>query len=919
MQTPQSTLINRNTDDSKFSVLSDITNERTESNPNHTSSSALTEISRGQKATSVNPSSFSVNQNKLKKRSLTNVCQVAIDLSHRFEEPLSSVHAELNQDARDDENVLGQDQSTFNQSFQSSYLDDGDDSHECSSCGAQMWAAESIKSVKKNLNPQFGMCCCNRKVIVPLMKRAPTELENLFVNKQSRYSKNFLKNIRSYNNMFCFTSMGGKIDHSINSRGGLPYSFVLLGKNHHLIGSLLPPTGNRPVYAQMYIYDTDNEVSNRISSVSRHVNAENLDPTIVEILKECLDKHNSIVKNYRKAGDIIKDNVVPDISIRLIRNSNSSMLSRQYNMPTTSELAALIVGDFDKYTPKETSLSNVKVEVCNELMSYTCHTYHFNILYYFLTEIRAIIILQGQKLLQQFVVDGYSMVESDRLAYIRKHQKELRVDLYSGLSDAVTRGETDPSSTGRRVILPSSFTGGAHYMIQNYQDAMAICSWAGYPDLFITFTCNPMWPEITRHCNKDGLKPCDRPEILSRIFHIKLRKFMRILKDENIFGSTKAEIPDKDLDRELYELVGSYMVHGPCGRASNNAPCMKDGKCSKYFPKKYNACTTLDENGYPTYRRRNDGRTVSRKGVHLDNRYVVPYNARYVSSCEASWRIFGFDIHHRQPPVERLSFHLHEQQAVYFSQKQRMSSLVNNPGVKESMFLAWLGHSTPAQGELYYLRLLLTKVRGPKNYEDIRTVNQIVYPTFREACYALGLLDDDNEYIDAIKEAAPWASGNYLRKFFTRFQFSSTHKEAVGLLEIEKLLLRNGKCLNDYPSLPKPNEENLIDMSNQLILQELNYNKEKENNEAIRLQNLMTDEQKEVFHKILSSVSSRKGGFFFLHGFGGTGKTFIWNALTASIRSNGGIILNVASSGNAATLLPSANNTFKIFNPYRCQ
>ncbi|KAI9110522.1 hypothetical protein K1719_018388 [Acacia pycnantha] len=114
------------------------------------------------------------------------------------------------------------------------------------------------------------------------------------------------------------------------------------------------------------------------------------------------------------------------------------------------------------------------------------------------------------------------------------------------------------------------------------------------------------------------------------------------------------------------------------------------------------------------------------------------------------------------------------------------------------------------------------------------------------------------------------------------------HKQAVGLLEIKKLLLRNGKSFNDYPSLPKPNEENLIDMSNQLILQELNYNKEKENDEAIRLQNLMTDEQKEVFHKILSSVSSRKGGFFFLHGFGGTGKTFIWNALIASKRSNDG-------------------------------
>ncbi|KAI9084653.1 hypothetical protein K1719_033435 [Acacia pycnantha] len=251
---------------------------------------------------------------------------------------------------------------------------------------------------------------------------------------------------------------------------------------------------------------------------------------------------------------------------------------------------------------------------------------------------------------------------------------------------------------------------------------------------------------------------------------------------------------------------------------------MKDGKCSKYFPKRFCARTMLDEHGYPTYRRRDDGHMVSRKGVKLDNRSVVPYNAtllklfgghlniektnqsraikylfkyiskgndrviagiynkndqpgsqqsfdeishylncRYVSSCEASWRIFGFDIHHRHPPVERLSFHLPQQQSIYYKEGETMSSLVNNPRVKESMFIAWfdknkddpfartltysqfpnyftfvrekrfwkirergfsvgrMGHCTPAQGELYYLRLLLTRVRGAKNYEDIRS------------------------------------------------------------------------------------------------------------------------------------------------------------------------------------------------------
>ncbi|KAI9102338.1 hypothetical protein K1719_023540 [Acacia pycnantha] len=51
-----------------------------------------------------------------------------------------------------------------------------------------------------------------------------------------------------------------------------------------------------------------------------------------------------------------------------------------------------------------------------------------------------------------------------------------------------------------------------------------------------------MWPEITRHCDQDGLKPYNKPEVLSRIFHVKLLKLMRTLKDENIFGSIKAEV-----------------------------------------------------------------------------------------------------------------------------------------------------------------------------------------------------------------------------------------------------------------------------------------------------------------------------------------------------------------------------------------
>ncbi|KAI9071370.1 hypothetical protein K1719_046670 [Acacia pycnantha] len=80
---------------------------------------------------------------------------------------------------------------------------------------------------------------------------------------------------------------------------------------------------------------------------ARNGGVENLDPSIVKLIKGCLDKHNSIVKHYRSATEILKHNVVHDVNIRLIRNGNSSGLGRQYNMSTASELAALIVGDFD--------------------------------------------------------------------------------------------------------------------------------------------------------------------------------------------------------------------------------------------------------------------------------------------------------------------------------------------------------------------------------------------------------------------------------------------------------------------------------------------------------------------------------------------------------------------------------------------
>ena len=147
------------------------------------------------------------------------------------------------------------------------YVDEGDANYECKHCGAFFWYGERLKKdSKKRIPTSFSMCCQQGKIVLPMMRSPPSTLHSLFFDKESTQSKNFFANIRQYNNMFSFTSMGGHIK-NVNEKGGGPYSFVLSGVNYHNIGSLLPVDGAPPVYSQLYIFDTENEVENRISAV----------------------------------------------------------------------------------------------------------------------------------------------------------------------------------------------------------------------------------------------------------------------------------------------------------------------------------------------------------------------------------------------------------------------------------------------------------------------------------------------------------------------------------------------------------------------------------------------------------------------------------------------------------------------------
>ena len=62
--------------------------------------------------------------------------------------------------------------------------------------------------------------------------------------------------------------------------------------------------------------------------------------------------------------------------------------------------------------------------------------------------------------------------------------------------------------------------------------------------------------------------------------------------------------------------------------ANLSSPCMINKKYSKYFLKEFVKTTTTNKSGYPTYRRRDDEKFITKRSVsiHIDNRWIVPYN-----------------------------------------------------------------------------------------------------------------------------------------------------------------------------------------------------------------------------------------------------------------------------------------------------
>ncbi|GJU62460.1 ATP-dependent DNA helicase PIF1-like protein [Tanacetum coccineum] len=114
--------------------------------------------------------------------------------------------------------------------------------------------------------------------------------------------------------------------------------------------------------------------------------------------------------------------------------------------------------------------------------------------------------------------------------------------------------------------------------------------------------------------------------------------------------------------------------------------------------------------------------------------------------------------------------------------------------------------------------------------------------------------------------------------------------------------------------MPYPDERYISEFGNRLIYDELDYNPAELQSEYERPYVSLNTEQKCVYDTIMNSVETGQGGVYFVYGYGGTGKTFLWKTLAASIRRKGDIVLNVSSNGIASLLMSGGRTTHSRFH-----
>ncbi|KAL6896782.1 hypothetical protein ACP4OV_007354 [Aristida adscensionis] len=248
-------------------------------------------------------------------------------------------------------------------------------------------------------------------------------------------------------------------------------------------------------------------------------------------------------------------------------------------------------------------------------------------------------------------------------------------------------------------------------------------------------------------------------------------------------------------------------------------------------------------------------------------------------------------------------------------------------------------YAHPAEGERYFLRVLLNHVRGATSYDDLRTVDGITYSTFREGCEKRGLIETDRSIDDCLNEAATFQMPCALRRLFATIlvfceatniralwnkhkdsMSEDYHRDNSNTVAVEQMVLRDirdmvhsmGKDIRNYDL---PGLKDTCEFSNDIMKQVREELSVSIDQEHLDIYTSLNKEQRAGFDEIIHYVFHKQSQVFFIDGPGGTGKTFLYNALLAKVRSEGLIAIASATSGIAASILPggrTAHSRFKI-------
>lgn len=331
-----------------------------------------------------------------------------------------------------------------------------------------MWDAESTGRHTGNGPKGYTICCGKGKVQLPLMYQTPPELLQLLTSR-GRAGDIFHAQIRVYNNIFAFVSFGGNIDHSVNAGRG-PFVFRVRGHTYHSLGSLEPPPGCTPKFAQIYMYDGQEALYHRMQFSGHEVP---LDHAVVSLLSDMLNRENALVGIFRQIRERYRDSEQENVRVRLFERRATD--GRYVNLPTRNdyEFAGLVLdNDFvnkrdilverrreglERITdlhPCFMSLQypllfthgedgfrlNIKhrnVDVPDNGRNKTVSSreyYAFKLQY---RQAEGHTLLLAGRLFLQFIVDAWCAVERSRLQWIREHQSIIRSDLYNNIVDSV--------------------------------------------------------------------------------------------------------------------------------------------------------------------------------------------------------------------------------------------------------------------------------------------------------------------------------------------------------------------------------------------------------------------------------------------------------------------------------------------------